>query len=222
MLIVLTQRFMKYGLKEVLKVQKRLGFEQHVNQYYFAYGANLSMARFSKFNIKAEVVGAARIQDHQINFNVPCEYVGKGFASIEPHASSAVWGTLYKINPEDLLMLDVIEWAPFGFYDRLKVNVETSDHKVFPQVWAYVAKHPKQGLIPSRGYRDFIIKQGEEAQFPESYLKPIRETKVADDFKLDPGFRLSNPGKRRLFEGSLFGIYQKHDELREKLTKVIP
>ncbi len=221
MITVLQQRAMKYGLRELLSLKRKINLDQGLDCFYFGYGANLSIDRFKKWNIPAEVVGPAFIKDHMLKFNLPCEYKGKGYAGIEHEAGQTVWGILFKVNESALKMLDVLEWVPFSFYERKLFDV-SHDNEIYTNVHAYVTCHPKKNLVPSKGYLDYIISEGKKADFPETYLSYLSSIQSESSFELDPTFVLRNPSQSRLFSDKLGKLYLQHDVLREKLTKVIP
>jgi hypothetical protein len=218
---ILCQRAMKHGMARALGLSRKLGLATATDQLYFAYGANLSEERLRKFNISFERIGTAVLSDYKLNFSMPCEYVGQGYANIEPCKGSSVWGTVFKLNKESLLMLDILEWVPFGFYDRKKVSV-LHQGTMLDGVDVYMAKYPKSGLAPSASYLKAILNHARFGAFSNEYIEEISSQKTLGSFELDPGFRLSNPGKRRIFEKSLRSIYLRHDQLREILARKIP
>ena len=221
MITILQQRTLKYGMKELLKLKASFGRDQELDAYYFGYGANLSIDRFRKWHIPAEIVGTSFIQNYQIKFNLPCEYKGKGFAGIEMAPGKKVWGLLFKVNLKALKMLDVLEWVPFKFYERKLFEVKCND-ETYTRVHSYVTCNPRNGLIPSRGYLDFIIQSGRKVGFPEDYLEELSLFSPASEFELDPTFVLRDPSKKRIFSDTFSELYLAHDKLREKLTRLIP
>lgn len=221
MITILQQRSLKYGMRELLKLKKSLGQDQELDTYYFGYGANLSIERFKKWHIPAEVVGTSYIENHQLKFNLPCEYKGKGFAGIEECSGRKTWGILFKVNSKALRMLDVLEWVPFKFYERKLFKV-INNGETYSDVHSYVTCHPRSNLVPSKGYLDFIIQAGTRAHFPEEYLQELSLHPFAEKFELDTSFDLRDPSRKRLFNDQLSKIYLIHDNLREKLTRLIP
>jgi len=221
LITILKQRTLKYGMKEYLKLKSLIGKDQELNSYYFGYGANLSIDRFRKWNIPAEIVGPSYIENHEIKFNLPCEYKGKGFAGIEKANDKKVWGILFKVNLSALKMMDILEWVPFNFYERKLFEVKCNE-ETYLNVFSYVVCNPRNDLMPSTGYLDFIIQSGRKAGFPHNYLEQVSLNSSKTEFELDPTFRLSNPAKKRMFGARLSKIYLIHDKLREKLTRLIP
>lgn len=221
MITILQQRALKYGLKEILKLKKYFSRDQELDTYYFGYGANLSIDRFKKWYIPAAIVGTGFIGDHRIMFNLPCEYKGKGFAGIESCQGRKVWGILFKVNSKALKMLDVLEWVPFKFYERKRFSVNCNG-ETYTSVFSYQTCHPRYNLIPSKAYLDYIIQSGKRASFPDDYLSELSSHPSETQFEIDTRFVLRNPSKTRILAEKLSKFYRVHDNLREKLTRLIP
>lgn len=221
MINILAQRTLKYSTRFILRLQKKLGIQGQANIYYFGYGANIGLKRFQDNYMRTEKIGNALLQDHELSFSVPCEYLGKGFASAEVKVGGEIWGCLFKINREALMLLDILEWVPFNFYRRKKVSVKVGE-SIYEQVWVYVGTNCLRQLRPDQNYLQYLIKSAEVEKLPGPYIAKLRSVERGQTFPLDPGFRLSNPSKRRFFESFLRKFYLKHDQLREKLSKLLP
>jgi gamma-glutamylcyclotransferase (GGCT)/AIG2-like uncharacterized protein YtfP len=220
MINIITQRLLKQTSKIILKSLKKLNIQQETSEYYFAYGANLNSKRFIDHSIPFEILGNACLKDHQISFSMPCEYIGKGFGNVTNKKNDSVWGKLFKISKPGLILLDILEWVPFNFYKREKVEISNNNGETF-QAWVYKVINPDFSLIPPKGYLELIINKSSEANFPKNYIDHLKLFDSEETFELDHGFRLSNPKKRRLFEKKFKNIYKIHDELREKLSDII-
>ena len=216
MITILTQRFLKFSAIQLTKSRKRFRGERlpEPDIYYFAYGANLDPERFEHYQMNAIPVGIAKLEEYQLKFSLPCEYKGKGYASIAPCNSKIVWGYLYKIDSLALKLLDIMEYAFLHHYKHLTVSVETKDRKKHSAI-AYITGYPKEGLLPSTQYKKMILEAGSKHAFPEEYLKEIESITSQDSFELDPGFSLMIPSLRRPFERFLKKPYLLHDRLRE-------
>ena len=206
MITILQQRLLKYGFREYLKLKSFLGKDQNLDSYYFGYGANLSPERFKKWHIPSEIIGAACIVNHQLKFNLPCEYLGKGFAGIEESPGKKVWGILFKVNSNALRMLDILEWVPFNFYERRLFSVMSND-EIYSNVYSYVTCNPRYNLIPSKGYLDYIIQSGIKAGFPKDYLEELSQSPTATQFELDPSFVLRDPSRKRMLSNLFPKMY---------------
>lgn len=223
MISILAQRALKYtftaGLRMLKPFSSNFSFLQ-ANHYYFAYGANLSIDRLRQKHMIVEALGPAKIPDYKINFDMPTEFKEKGYASIEKAQGFEVWGVAFKISKLSLILLDIMEWVPFSFYDRISLPIELDGKKL--TVFTYMATHPKKGLTPSNAYLGFILDSSRKLNFPASYIEQIQKVKGRDHFEIDHGFRLSNPGKPRLFLSTLYPLYRMHDQVREWLANKLP
>ncbi len=225
MLSILSQRALKYSMLGFLKLMNKAGVEAQTRptELYFGYGANLKVERFKKYSMQVEPIGVAKLNGYKLAFNLACEFKGKGFAGLKKGgATDEVWGTLVKISPLSLKMLDILEWAaPFNFYERIQVEVQSGSDRI-EKVWVYVPKYPQEGLEPSAGYLKMIIGEAKRLRFPESYITALEKVSSKSEFDLDPGFQLSDPGHRRPMETELRDLYLAHDRLREKLAELLP
>lgn len=164
--------------------------------------------------MNVEPVGVARLDDHALKFSLPCEYLGKGFASADPEPGKTVWGYLYKIDRASLFLLDIMEWAVLNQYRRIPIKAKTLNGEEI-EAKTYQAKHAKEGLLPATGYKEAILRAARSHDFPPNYLEEIEQHPSRGNFALDPGFSLLAPSRRRLFENALRRVYLSHDKIRE-------
>jgi len=220
MISILTQRALKVAMMTYVRERKRFrsGKLPKPDIYCFGYGANLNIERFKKYDMNVEAVGIARLENFALKFSLPCEYLGKGFASVEPEEGKEVWGMLFKMDRPSLLLLDIMEWAVLNQYRRVKVNVKAADGKEY-EAFVYRARYPKEGLLPSTEYKNAILKSSRELKCPENYISEIADTLSHDTFELDPGFSLIMPSMRRPLEKFLRPIYLQHDQIRERICE---
>lgn len=219
MINVLAQRVAKYSLQSL----NRLGGKMPMaRSQYFAFGANMDPTVLHKKRIYPMTSVPAVMPNMQITITSPCEFVGKGFASLENQSGAEVYGVVHDVSWVDGLILDILEWVPFRFHKRMRgvarAMVDGRDIEVF----YYVACSPKAGLKTSQGYRDMLVMAARKHAFPAQYIAHLEALPVADEFVIDHGFRLSNPALRRWQERELVRLYRIHDELREKLCRVLP
>lgn len=220
MINVITQRLAKYSFQLLNRSPARWILSKRC--LYFAYGANLDSDLLLSKHIKPKSSETAVLASYEIKISSPCEWIGKGYASVASKSGSSVYGVLHDITTLELIILDLLEWLPFGFHKRMKMTIKSlKDHR-YVDAWVYVAKFPKDDLKTTLGYRNLILRNAKALDFPESYVKHIEDLPVADSFSLDHGFRLSNPGKRRVWEKAFLSTYKAHDELREKLCQKLP
>jgi len=223
MLSILSQRMMKYSMTFISKIAKDKDLVKlnAKSEYYFGYGANLSVKRFHDKYMNVEELGNGELKDHQINFELPTEFVGKGYASVNEQEGSSVYGRVFKISPLSLILLGIMEWVPFQFYDRVKRDLYCNG-EVLKDVNVYIASHPKKDLRPSEKYLELMIKESTKHGFPQEYIDQLSAAESGTEFPQDPGFCLSNTGKRRWFEKGLASLYLKHDQIREFIASRLP
>ena len=220
MISILSQRFLKYSFRNLLKFRNRFFPTANRQELYFAYGANLSSVRLEKNHLNFNIIGAANAVDYQIEFSMPCEYKGKGYASLRYQGKAETWGILIEVDSLSLAMLDILEWVPFGAYHREKIGILSGSKSL--KAWAYIADNPVQGLKAPKKYRDAIVRESKRLKFPQPYIDKVLSYEVSDTFELDPGFSLLIQRKRRLFEKQLESLYLCHDRIREKLAEKLP
>lgn len=219
MLSIFRQRFLKHSFQGLVHLKNTLGVESKRKHYYFGYGANLSLSRFTDRGMNVKEVGNACLKDHKISFTLANEYLKKGYAGVDLSSGDEVWGVLYEIDSISLILLDIMEWCGFGTYSREVKNVlvDGKEHEAF----CYVVKNPVNGLYPSDMYLSYIIKSSKEREFPSSYIQFLEQFKSYESFELDHSFSLLFYGKKRMGYPALKSIYKVHDRLREKLCDFI-
>lgn len=218
MITILTQRLLKYTTVVITKNRKKF-LKERLNApdiFYFAYGANLDPKRFEKYSMNAIPIGVAYLENYELDFGMPCEYIGKGYASIHPSEGKKVWGYLYKIDGLALTLLDIMEYAFLNHYRRIAtaVNRVTGEKE---EAFVYISGLPTQGLLPSFEYQSKIIEAGKKHGFPSEYIEHIKAFPSKAVFELDPGYSIIVPAVRRPFEKILRKPYLFHDKIREKL-----
>ncbi len=221
MISVISQRALKYTGHFILKRLQQLGLSPKKDQYYFGYGTNLSAKRMAKNGLDAEFVGPAHLQGYRLEFNVPCEFLGQGYAGIAKCEGEKVYGALFKMNALSLSLLDVMEWVPFSFYARKRVYIQTTANTEI-SAWTYFPVHPRSDLKPSTTYLKWILNCGADLGLPDQYLNQLACTPSAENFDFDHSFSLLSPGRKRLFSSSLKPLYRIHDQLREKVARGLP
>lgn len=82
----------------------------------------------------------------------------------------------------------------------------------------YVPTNPRENLLPSKQYLDFLISGAVEMNQPQEYIEKLKSHPYKESFVLDHSFNLRDPSSARLFPGSLCAV---HDRLREKLCNLI-
>ena len=218
MLTILLQKFRKYYCWSQLgKIS-----DGPLDQYYFAYGANVDPSRFQKNKMRFECLGNARLKNFELDFSLPCQFHEMGFGSVRESQGGEVWGTVYKMDELSLKLLDILEWVKYGYYRRILAPVSIGGETV--QANIYVATCPRADLIPSSEYLNVIIQNSKKAGHPENFIERLKaiKHKPKDQFELNIGFRITRFDKPRPFVKYLKPLYLKHDKLRQKLINLLP
>lgn len=215
---VIRQRFMKYAAIAKCSLLR----DEQLTELYFGYGANLSQKRFENYRMANEFHGPAVLYDHKIAYSQPCEYRGKGYANVEEHGGGQVWGVVYALSETSIALMDILEWVPFSFYDRVKKEVTIERTGERTTVWSYVSASPRSGLRPSEHYRELILSESVSYGFPRHYIEEIRNVQVANEFAIDPEFNLACPAKPRRWASKYPILAGVHDAMREKIAEILP
>ncbi len=188
--------------------------------FYFAYGANLDAKRFEKYGANVLPVGVGYLDDYSLQFTMPCEYIGKGYASIETEPGERVWGYLYKVDRAALLLLDIIEYAFLRHYDRVKVDVKLAAGEIHSS-FTYRTPLPTSGLMPSTSYKTAILRSSRSHNFPKAYIERIDQLVAKDTFELDPSYSITFPRWRRPLPGLFSPLYRIHDRMAEAVSNLL-
>jgi hypothetical protein len=219
MINVIAQRLAKYSLQAANRAGRCLPLTRG---HYFAFGANMDPERLREKDIYPRSSVVAMLPDKQVGITSPCEFIGKGFASLENQHGASVYGVVHDVSWLEGLILDVLEWVPFRFHKRVRGLARTVDDEREIEVFYYVACSPKTDLKTSLGYRNMLVKAARKYEFPAHYIARLEVLPVSETFAIDHGFRLSNPAIRRWRERELMRLYKIHDEVRERLCRVLP
>lgn len=147
---------------------------------YFAYGSNMSVARLRERAPSAEVIGVARLRQHQLRFNkVGGDGSGKCNAWWTGKGADVVFGVIYELDDADRLALDVAESLGVG-YQAQTVELELDDGAI-THAEVYVAIPVNDELAPFDWYHALVVAGAREHCLPETYIQRIEaETVLAD------------------------------------------
>lgn len=134
-----------------------------MHRWYFAYGSNMSSQRLAaRIGIPTRAA-PARLVEYRHTFSMPgSDGTGKG--NVEPAAGDLVWGVLYLITADQLIVLDDYESG----YERREVAIDGLD------VAIYVARQTRAGLQPSEEYLVHYERGIREHGIPLDYWDRIR------------------------------------------------
>lgn len=123
---------------------------------------------------EARSLGRARLKGYAFT----CNKVGRdgtAKANVEATRAEDVWGVLYELTATNLDTLDRYE----GGYRRVRVSAELpSGDSVACDL--YVSTQTSTKLVPSRAYRDRMVRGAREHDLPESCCRALEALVVAD------------------------------------------
>jgi cation transport regulator ChaC len=143
------------------------------DQWYFAYGSNLS--REQKVNRTGPIreERRARLDGYRLAFNKRGTD-GTGKANIVPDEGGTVWGVVYRCSPSALNEMDRHEGVSGGHYVRKTVRVRADDGEELDAV-TYVAgsAYIDNSLTPSSEYLQTILRGAREHALPDEYVRGV-------------------------------------------------
>ena len=129
------------------------------NQYYFAFGSNLSAQRVEKREVEFSERITAVIYDYKLTFDKQATgKAGETYANIQPEKGSIVEGVLYLTDMEGIKKLDRWEGVEWDNYIRKEIEVVIKYTQKKVTAWVYIA-HPSKIAVgkPSREYLEHIL-----------------------------------------------------------------
>ncbi|WP_166416722.1 gamma-glutamylcyclotransferase [Cochlodiniinecator piscidefendens] len=147
--------------------------------YYFAYGSNLSLSRLETERLKPEgetVLSRTlgRLDGFELVFNKPSAYfIGAGAGNIQKCAGSTIYGTLNKMSPAGLKIIDKYENVATGQYERLNVSVWDVSSEAYVDAVTYIAYNNLGAeLQPRSGYMAYLL-EGQDI-LPAEYVAQLK------------------------------------------------
>lgn len=130
---------------------------------YFAYGSNLASRRMRERVPGARARGRARLDGFRLVADKPGRD-GTAKLNLAPAPGSAVWGALWELRAEDLLVLDRFE----GGYLRVAVSVRS-------EAGPLAATSYRSGLACaeaalSRDYKALVVEGAREQELPAGWI----------------------------------------------------
>ena len=147
---------------------------------YFAYGSNLSTARFKARLPRAQFISTATLTGHRLCFHKVSED-GSGKCDIVASNDSGdlVHGVVYEIDQTERLILDEIEGAGTG-YDPIEISVTNAGGQI-TDAFSYQASITDSAKLPYSWYHAFVLAGAKEHGFPEDYVASIEAIETIPD-----------------------------------------
>ncbi len=144
-------------------------------EWYFAYGSNLLVARMEERTGPLREVHRARLAGYRFAFNKQRNH-GQIYANIVPDDASEVWGVVYRCNAAALGKLDKAEGVSNGDYERMAVTVVLDSGERVAAI-AYVACEDSvcEPSRPSRDYFEKIVTGAHHHKLPDAHIRMIED-----------------------------------------------
>jgi gamma-glutamylcyclotransferase (GGCT)/AIG2-like uncharacterized protein YtfP len=141
---------------------------------YAAYGSNLDHEQMHARCPHSPVVGSGWLEGYRIGFGA--EELGweGALATVVEEAGQHVFVGLYDVTDEDVKVLDSVEGADTGLYNKIRVRVQTlqsEDHGILAYIYVLNAY---EGGLPSARYLGLMAEAAERAGAPADYVRELR------------------------------------------------
>lgn len=138
--------------------------------FYFAYGSNMDWQQMQRRCPSATFVSVARLPDYRFAIGRHSRLRDCGTANIFADSGSEVWGVIYEVSAEDLLLLDAFEDG----YRRENVLVSVSSNGHGPvEVLVYIAAREDCVPLPSFQYKQHLLDGANHWQLPQHYRRML-------------------------------------------------
>jgi len=135
--------------------------------YYFAYGSNLNWPQMQRRCRSSKFVTIARLPDYDFGITRHSRLRDCGTANVFPVAGKEVWGAVYDVSDDDLVIMDGFEDG----YRREFFSVYPPDNGSQPlPVLLYVAAIESGVPPPSPEYKRLILEGAHHWEFPSTYI----------------------------------------------------
>lgn len=144
--------------------------------WYFAYGANMHDRAFrERRGMQPQEWRIGQLQGYRLRFNLAGRPKGKAApANIASDTEAEVWGVLYCITQQELLLLDASEGVPGSRYRYLWITAKDRTGNGIQAV-TYIANGNVIDGRPSLRYIT-LLREGARAHgLPQQYLQYLNE-----------------------------------------------
>jgi cation transport regulator ChaC len=148
---------------------------------YFAYGSNMSLARLRQRTPSARRISVGALSGHRLCFHkvshrdgsAKCDALETGLEQ------DRVWGVVYRIAPEERVLLDQAEGLGQG-YQRAWVDLRLQGGEVC-RAFLYRATLIDRRLAPFTWYKQHVLVGARENGLPDDYVRLIEAVYALQD-----------------------------------------
>ena len=144
--------------------------------YYFAYGSNMDWAQMQRRCPSAKFVCVARLPGYCFAIARHSRLRDCGTANIFPEPTGELWGIVYDVSDEDLVIMDGFEDG----YAREFIDVfALNDGKLPLRSLVYIAPKEDGVPLPNAQYKRHILDGARHWQLPASYIAILEAIETA-------------------------------------------
>jgi gamma-glutamylcyclotransferase len=144
--------------------------------YYFAYGSNLNWPQMQRRCPSSRFICIARLPDYQFGITRHSRLRNCGTANVIAARGNEVWGAVYDICDEDLLILDSFE---DGYRREILPVFGLNGGEAPLQALVYIAELELDVPLPNAEYKRLILEGARHWKLPSLYLSILEEIKAA-------------------------------------------
>ena len=145
---------------------------------YFAYGSNMNWPQMHRRCPSSRFIRVGRLMDYQFGITRHSRLRDCGTANVYPAAGQQVWGVVYDVREEELLILDGFEDG----YRREILTIHSSENgQQRLAALVYVAAVEDDVPPANTEYRRLIVEGARHWQLPAAYLTRLEAIQVADE-----------------------------------------
>lgn len=141
---------------------------------YFSYGSSMNAEQMARRVSSASKIGRARLQGSKMVFNKKSAD-GSGKANLIESPEGAVWGVVYEMQHDELLMLDRYKIG----YHRIGVCVYAEKDPL--TAYTHLSTSLTDRPLPYRWYKGLVLKGALENGLPDEYLEYLKNTPCVEE-----------------------------------------
>jgi hypothetical protein len=146
--------------------------------FYFAYGSNMNWLQMQRRCASSRFVCTARLPGYRFAIARHSRLRDCGTANILAQAGSTVWGIVYDVSADDMLIMDSFEDG----YSRHEHFVYSNDSS--PSVLeaiVYIAPKEIAVPLPNPEYKRLMLEGARHWQLPADYCSMLDQLEAASD-----------------------------------------
>ncbi|HWH77305.1 MAG TPA: gamma-glutamylcyclotransferase family protein [Candidatus Binatus sp.] len=144
--------------------------------YYFAYGSNLNWQQMQRRCPSAKFVCIARLPDYEFGITRHSRLRDCGTANVLPSKGAEVWGAVYDVSEDDLIVMDGFE---DGYRREFLPVYPHNDGNQSLTALVYVAEIESNVPLPNSEYKRVILEGAQHWALPPSYLSMLEKIAAA-------------------------------------------